>query len=282
MKYMRRLLASIIILCVSCVYVNAQTENYVLYNPIHFGIGIQGGLGLHSTNGSLRCLGDPACPTYENGTGGLLGIMGNIEWMPTDWGFRGSFGFTYNSASMTVTDDKARVKDANGMIVPLVREHAISANMPMIMMDLDLQKTMGNTRVFFGPSIGLLISPSWKSTSTIVSPNNVTFNSGKNDTTFIDESIPNVNTFQFGLGMGIGHHFPITKDMVLVPEISASIPFSQILSGPNWKQTSIILGVSLRWGMGAVKEEVFRRAELIDTFVVQVNDRIGSVIIEGQ
>ena len=282
MKYMRRLIASIITLCVSCVYANAQTENYVLYNPIHVGIGIQAGLGLHSTNGSLRCLGDPACPTYESGTGALFGIMGNIEWMPTDWGLRGSFGFAYNSASMTVTDDKARVKDANGIIVPLVREQALSASLPMIMMDLDLQKTMGNTRVFFGPSIGLLISPSWKSTSTIVSPNNVTFNSGKNDTTFIDESIPNVNAFQFGFGMGIGHHFSITKDMVLVPEISASIPFSQILSGPDWKQTSIILGISLRWGMGAVKEEVIRRAELIDTIEIQVNERIGSVIIEGQ
>ena len=279
---MRRFLASMITLCISCVFVNAQTDNYVLYNPIHVGLGIQAGLGLHTTNGTLRCLGDPACPTFESGTGALFGIMGNIEWMPTDWGLRGSFGFAYNSASMTVTDDKARVKDANGIIVPIVREQALSASLPMIMMDLDLQKTMGNTRVFFGPSIGLLISPSWKSTSTIVSPNNVTFNSGKNDTTFIDESIPNVNALQFGFGMGIGHHFSITKDMVLVPEISASIPFSQILSGPDWKQTSIILGMSLRWGMGAVKEEVIRRAEVIDTIEVNVNERIGSMIIEGQ
>ena len=279
---MRRCLASMITLCISCVFVNAQTDNYVLYNPIHVGLGIQAGLGLHTTNGTLRCLGDPACPTFESGTGALFGIMGNIEWMPTDWGLRGSFGFAYNSASMTVTDDKARVKDANGIIVPIVREQALSASLPMIMMDLDLQKTMGNTRVFFGPSIGLLISPSWKSTSTIVSPNNVTFNSGKNDTTFIDESIPNVNALQFGFGMGIGHHFSITKDMVLVPEISASIPFSQILSGPDWKQTSIILGMSLRWGMGAVKEEVIRRAEVIDTIEVNVNERIGSMFIEGQ
>ena len=279
---MRRFLASMITLCISCVFVNAQTDNYVLYNPIHVGLGIQAGLGLHTTNGTLRCLGDPACPTFESGTGALFGIMGNIEWMPTDWGLRGSFGFAYNSASMTVTDDKARVKDANGIIVPIVREQALSASLPMIMMDLDLQKTMGNTRVFFGPSIGLLISPSWKSTSTIVSPNNVTFNSGKNDTTFIDESIPNVNALQFGFGMGIGHHFSITKDMVLVPEISASIPFSQILSGPDWKQTSIILGMSLRWGMGAVKEEVIRRAEVIDTIEVNVNERIGSMFIEGQ
>ena len=279
---MRRFLASMITLCISCVFVNAQTDNYVLYNPIHVGLGIQAGLGLHTTNGTLRCLGDPACPTFESGTGALFGIMGNLEWMPTDWGLRGSFGFAYNSASMTVTDDKARVKDANGIIVPIVREQALSASLPMIMMDLDLQKTMGNTRVFFGPSIGLLISPSWKSTSTIVSPNNVTFNSGKNDTTFIDESIPNVNALQFGFGMGIGHHFSITKDMVLVPEISASIPFSQILSGPDWKQTSIILGMSLRWGMGAVKEEVIRRAEVIDTIEVNVNERIGSMFIEGQ
>ena len=40
--------------------------------------------------------------------------------------------------------------------------------------------------------------------------------------------------------------------------------------------------MSIRWGMGAVKEEVIRRAEVIDTIEVNVNERIGSMIIEGQ
>jgi outer membrane protein OmpA-like peptidoglycan-associated protein len=82
--------------------------------------------------------------------------------------------------------------------------------------------------------------------------------------------------------MGYGHHIPISKKVVIVPEISASIPFSRIIAGPEWKQTSILIGMSIRWGMGAVKEEVIRRAEVIDTIEVNVNERIGSLIIEGQ
>ena len=279
---MRNILTFIVILLCTSMSMKSQTENYVLYNPVHVGFGIQGGLGLHSTNGSLRCLGDPACPTYENGSGGIFGIMGNVEWMPTDWGMRGSLGFAFNSASMSVTDSRARVKDINGNIVPLIREHAMSASLPMINLDFGLQKSFGDTRVFFGPNIGFLLSPSWKSTSTILSPSNVQYKGGSSDTTFIDESIPNVNAMQFGFGFGIGHHIPLMNDMVLVPELSTTIPFSQILAGPAWKQMSIMLGISLRWGMGAVKEEVLRRAEIIDTIEVEVDERIGSIIIEGQ
>lgn len=279
---MRNILVFIVILLCTSMSMKSQTENYVLYNPIHAGFGIQGGLGLHSTNGSLRCLGDPSCPTYESGSGGIFGIMGNVEWMPTDWGMRGSLGFALNSATMSVIDSRARVKDINGNIVPLIREHAMTASLPIVNLDLGLQKSFGNTRVFFGPNIGFLLSPSWKSTSTIISPNNVGFQSGNRDTTFVDESIPNVNTLQFGFGFGIGHHIQLANEMVLVPELSTTIPFSQILGGPAWKQLSIMLGISLRWGMGAVKEEVFRRAELIDTIEVEVDERIGSIIIEGQ
>ncbi|MGA1308321.1 MAG: hypothetical protein ACO30M_10585, partial [Candidatus Kapaibacteriota bacterium] len=159
---MKHMFALIFLFMVCGFSAFAQSEHFVLYNPIHYGIGIQGGLGLHSTNGSLRCLGDPACPTYENGSGGIFGIMGSIEWMPNDWGFRGSLGVNLNSASMSVTDDRARVKDGNGMIVPLVREHAINASLPSINLDLGVQKSFGNTRIDIGPNIGFLFSPTWK------------------------------------------------------------------------------------------------------------------------
>jgi outer membrane protein OmpA-like peptidoglycan-associated protein len=274
---------SLIFLCMTSGFSSfAQSENFILYNPIHYGIGIQGGLGLHSTNGNLRCLADPACPTYENGSGGLFGIMGSIEWMPNDWGFRGALGVNLNSATLTITDDRARVKDANGMIVPLIREHAIKASLPSINLELGVQKSFGNTRVILGPNIGYVLSPTWKSTSTIISPQTVSFQSGSKDTVFLEEDIPNVNAMQFGMGFGIGHHMQLSKNMILVPEVSASIPFSKILSGPEWKQLSIMLGFSVRWGIGAQKEEVLRRAELIDTIHVQVNERIGEIYNEGK
>ena len=279
---MKKTLLIIFTICFSYLNSQAQHENYILYNPIHLGFGLTGGLGLHSTNTTLRCIGDPACPTYDGGVGSQFGFMGNVEWMPTDWGMRGSIGFSNGSVEMSTIDSRALVKDVNGVIVPLVREHSLNISLPMINMDLGLQKSFGNSRVFFGPSFGFLLSPNWKSTSTLLSPNNVTFNSGSRDTVFLDQAIPNVNSLQYGISMGYGHHIPISKKVVIVPEISASIPFSRIIAGPEWKQTSILIGMSIRWGMGAVKEEVIRRAEVIDTIEVNVNERIGSLIIEGQ
>jgi outer membrane protein OmpA-like peptidoglycan-associated protein len=279
---MKKTLLIIFTICFSYLNSQAQHENYILYNPIHLGFGLTGGLGLHSTNTTLRCIGDPACPTYDGGVGSQFGFMGNVEWMPTDWGMRGSIGFSNGSVEMSTIDSRALVKDVNGVIVPLVREHSLNISLPMINMDLGLQKSFGNSRVFFGPSFGFLLSPNWKSTSTLLSPNNVTFSSGSRDTVFLDQAIPNVNSLQYGISMGYGHHIPISKKVVIVPEISASIPFSRIIAGPEWKQTSILIGMSIRWGMGAVKEEVIRRAEVIDTIEVNVNERIGSLIIEGQ
>ena len=282
MQSMKKTLLIFFAICFSFQYSKAQDEIYTLYNPIHLGFGLTGGLGLHSTNSTLRCIGDPGCPTYDGGIGSQFGIMGNIEWMPTDWGMRGSIGFSNSAVEMSTTDSRALVKDVNGMIVPLIREHSLNIALPMINMDLGLQKSFRNARVFFGPSFGFLLSPSWKSTSTLLSPNNVTFKSGSRDTVFLDQEIPNVNALQFGFSVGYGHHIPISKQIVFVPEISASIPFSRIIAGPEWKQTSILVGMSIRWGMGAVKEEVTRRDEIIDTIEVNVNERIGSVIIEGQ
>ncbi|MFM8457189.1 MAG: hypothetical protein ACKOAK_10520 [Ignavibacteria bacterium] len=282
MNILLNIVLIIVVLCGSHVSSIAQDANFQLYNPIHIGFGVSGGLGLHSTNSTLRCIGDPACPTYEGGTGGMVGIMGNIEWMPNNWGMRGSVGFMQSSVSMTTIDDRAFVKDGNGVIVPLIREHALNIAMPMMTMDLGLQASFGKSRVFFGPSIGLLLNPSWQSTSTLLSPNTVTFSSGSRDTIFLDQEIPNVNALQFGFGTGFGHHIPISKKIVLIPEISASIPFSTIIAGPAWKQTAILFGMSIRWGMGAVKEEVIRRAEVIDTVEVNVDERIGSLFIEGQ
>ena len=95
-----------------------------------------------------------------------------------------------------------------------------------------------------------------------------------------------MNALQFGLSMGYGHHIPLSKKVVLVPEISASIPFSRIIAGPEWNQTSILIGVSIRWGMGAVKEEVIvstpvaMPAKVIEPVTSCTKKNVANAIIE--
>lgn len=259
----------------------AQTDGYVLYNPVHVGGGLLTGYNIQATNGTLRCLGDPACPTFDRGSGLRFGIVGIAEWMPTSWGLRTQFGIASSSSSMTTTDQRARVKNAQGQVVPLIREHALDATLSALLLDIGLQTSFGSTRLFFGPSIGYLLNPMWRSSSTIIAPDNVTFQSGNRDTVFIDQSIPNVNALQFGVNVGIGHHVPINTSLVLVPEISVSIPFNAIRTVSEWTQTSIMFGLSLRWGSGAVKEEVMSKIELIDTVQIQSTERFGTVFKEG-
>ncbi len=267
--------------CFSISIAFAQTDGYVLYNPVHVGGGFLMGYNVQSTNGTLRCLGDPACPTFSQGSGFRFGVIGIAEWMPTSWGLRTQFGIASSTSHMTTTDQKAKVKNGQGVIVPLIREHAMDATLSAALFDIGLQTSFGSTRLFFGPSIGYLLNPIWTSSSTIIAPENVTFQSGSRDTVFVNQSIPNVNNLQFGVNVGIGHHIPINTSMVVVPEISVSIPFNAIRTASEWTQTSIMLGVSLRWGSGAVKEEVMSNIELIDTVQIHSKERIGTVIITG-
>ncbi|MBM4174058.1 MAG: hypothetical protein FJ212_06895 [Ignavibacteria bacterium] len=279
MKHVHIILAFVYLFSMSIA--SAQTDGFVLYNPVHVGGGFLTGYNVQSTNGTLRCLGDPACPTFEQGSGYRFGVMGIAEWMPTSWGLRTQLGIASSTSHMTTIDQKARVKNGKGAIVPLIREHALDATLSALLLDIGLQTSFGSTRLFFGPSIGYLLNPVWRSSSTIIGPDNVTFQSGSRDTVFVDQSIPNVNSLQFGVNVGIGHHIPINTSMVVVPEISVSIPFNAIRTASEWTQTSIMLGISLRWGSGAVKEEVMSKVELIDTVQIQSNERIGTVIIEG-
>jgi len=274
---------SVLLSSLLCLYTTtvAQTETYTLYNPVHIGPGIQVGYNSHATNGTLRCLGDPVCPTFDKGNGYRFGFMAIAEWMPTSWGLRGQIGYASSSAHMTTLDQQARVKNAQGAVVPLIREHAMDADLSAALLDIGLQTSFGATRLFFGPNFGYLLNPRWKSSSIIISPDNITFQSGNKDTTFLDQEIPNVNALQFGIHIGIGHHFPLNNSLVIVPELSASIPFNPVRTASDWTQTSIMLGISLRWGSGAVKEEVTHTIEMIDTIQVDSKERIGTVFIQG-
>lgn len=252
--------------------------------PLWLGFGIGSTYSVHSTDGRLQCLNDPACPVYTGGNGSGFLAAFSADWRPVGkkLGLLGRLGIWINSITMSTVDDRARTLDQNGSIVPLIRSHDMNASLTALRLDLAAQYRFGKIRAFAGPAFGLLLSPSWNSTSTLLAPGNVTFANQRRDTTFLPEqTIAGNSAFQTDFMAGIGYELPLGKKLLFAPELHAALPLTSIVNNASWKQTSIALLASIRWGTGIVKEEEFRQEYKIDTIQVKRPSITGNHFVSG-
>ncbi|MBS1536167.1 MAG: OmpA family protein [Bacteroidetes bacterium] len=246
--------------------------------PLWLGFGGGYALSFHSTDGTLQCLNDPACPVYKTGSGS--GVLFGVS---LDWRISSSIGFLVRSnfspatANLSSTDSRGFIKNESGEVVPLVRTHDLNANLSSLTSDLLLNYHIGNFHIFGGGSFGVLLSPTWSSTSTILSPLNVTFGNNRRDTLFFPEKdIAGAETSQLGITVGVGYTIPLSKKIILAPELSGTLPLSSLISTSDWKQTILALGISLRFGTGTIKPEEFRKSIQIDTVTVNNPTIVGN------
>ncbi len=239
--------------------------------PLWIGVGAGYGVSFHSTDGTLQCLNDPACPVYKSGTGSGILFGASLDWrISQSIGLLVRSNFTPTTVTMSTTDSRTFTKDETGAVVPLVRTHNLNASLSSLNTDLLLNFRTGNFHFFGGGTFGLLISPTWSSTSEIQSPSNVTFGNNRRDTMFFPEqSIANASSSLLGISAGVGYDIPLSKKIILAPELSGTLPLGSLISTSDWKQTVVALGVSVRFGMGVIKPEEFRKNQHIDTVTVK-------------
>ncbi|MBI3260515.1 MAG: OmpA family protein [Ignavibacteriae bacterium] len=246
--------------------------------PLWLGIGGGYGAAFHSTDGTLQCLNDPACPVYKSGTGGGVMFGASLDWrISSGIGLLLRSNFTPATAKLTASDSHAFTKNENGEVVPLVRSHSLNANLSALNTDLFLNFYSGNFHFFGGGTFGLLMSPEWSSSSEILSPSNVTFGNNRRDTLFFPEqAIANATSSQIGISAGIGYDIPLSKKTILVPELSGTLPLGSLISSSEWKQTIVALGVSVRFGMSVIKPEEFHKIQHFDTITVKNPAIVGN------
>ncbi|GAB1430487.1 hypothetical protein MASR2M18_13200 [Ignavibacteria bacterium] len=239
--------------------------------PLWIGFGAGVNFLQFSTDGNLRCLSDPTCPSY-NGSGVVAPSFGaSLDWRLSD-GFGLLLRTNYNLAkvSLSADDDRARVLDASGNIVPLVRRHSLQISAPYISVDLLANIIGGKFRVFGGGEVGLLLSPMWESSSAILSPGNVTFGNNRRDTMFLPQSaIFDVATFQPKITVGIGYDFYLSSKLLVTPELHGALPLTAIVETGNLRMATVGLSTSLRFGCGLVKIEEKLYHRLFDTITIE-------------
>lgn len=246
--------------------------------PLWFGFGGGANFLSFSTDGSLRCLGDPACPQYSGGTAFAPAFGASL-----DWRFSAGFGLllraAYNPAGIVLAaeDDRARTLDASGSVVPLVRRHTLELTTRAIHFDILGNLPLGDFRIFAGGTAGLLLSPVWESASEILSPANVTFGNNRRDTLFMPETaIPDAETFQPGVTAGLGYDLRLSQKLILAPELHATLPLAAIVGSGDLRKFSAGLTLSLRFGSGVSKPEDKQFRRIFDTIILQNPAIVGN------
>lgn len=269
-----------ILLSFNIVVTSAQSQPRI---PFWWGGGVGYMYGLHSTDGNLRCLDDPACPQYKDGTGSGIMIGASVDWrFSSGFGLLARLHYTMPDASMTAENSTGIVKDQNGNVVLLVRSHTVEAKLHALRLDIAGNLILGKVRIFGGIAPVLLLSPTWTSTSTILSPNNVTFGNRRRDTTFIqDASITDAAGMITNITVGVGYDIPLGLRTMLTPELSGTLPLTPIVSTGSWKQTTIALTAHIRFGSGIVKVNETRVKEMFDTVKVRDNSFVGTRFVQG-
>ena len=265
-----------IVLCVSETAAQSRI-------PLWFGGGVGYMLGMHSTDGNLRCLNDPSCPQYLDGTGKGLMLGASLDWrISSGFGLLSRVHLTLPNAEMSAENSAGIVKNANGDIVPLVRSHTLEAQLTALRFDIAGNLIFGKFRIFGGISPELLISPTWTSTSTILSPGNVTFGNKRRDTTFLDnEPIQNASSIIVGATAGIGYDIPLGQKIIFTPELTGTLPLTPIRSDGNWKQTALAFTAHIRFGSGIIKSNELRIREQFDTVKIRDNSFVGTRFVPG-
>jgi outer membrane protein OmpA-like peptidoglycan-associated protein len=264
-------------------YILAQEESDAKASlPIWYGFGLQGMYLQHNTDGNLQCLNDPACPSFNSGSGFGLGPLLSIEWMKNNWGLLSTLSYNMANGNLETEDSRAQTVNQLGEIVPLIRKHSVTMQVHNITSNIALQMKTGDMRIYAGTNIGFLINPHWTASSSLISPSNITFPSGKRDTIFVNQqTIQNHNPVQFGSILGIGYDFTLKDKVKITPELTYSLPFSSMVSSSDWKQSSLALSVSVRWGKESKKDEEFKKDIFIDTIEVKRPEFIGKRIVKG-
>jgi len=227
-------------------------------------IGIDGGYGItsHSTSG-IHC--DTCDVVYNGGTGSApyIGIV--MDWdaidhfpfLPPEMGLTFGAQYLFSSVNMNSPGYAENVKDQNGSVVPFLRTYTLTANLPEVAADLKAYYKFGRFNVSAGFAGGFILSPTWNAKVVINSPGNITYPATNQTSMTITapETVPDVNKTQIYITAGIGYDIPLSKSVLLRPEINGMLPFTQINASTSWRESFLTLGTALLFDLGTVHND---------------------------
>lgn len=223
-----------------------------------YGLVLDYNVNLHSAD--FRAFpGVPSCcPVYNSGTGSgiALGVLYQMPVMPSG---RVAFRGVYNVYSGILQNEESTVVSGN---VPGTFEHTVDASLASIGIEALFQyRVIQSLWLNVGSRAGLVTTSTFSQRETIVQPSNGLFPNGqpiRNEVT--NAAIPNAESIEAGLLFGMNYDLPLnaTSTLIVSPEVLYYLPFTEVVSGLEWRVSQVRLGASLKWSPSSTKQSPVR------------------------
>ncbi len=188
------------------------------------------------------------CPGYSSTSGS--GFIGGVEFaLPLSDKLDFVARVVYQSSSTTfVTDEPTTMRVGNQAIETAFR-HTLETQASFLMLEPMLDyRIAGGLSLIGGLRLGTSVGGSYDEKETFADPTlPYDFTGGASVRNASSGDLPNQSSFQMGLVFGARYHLPlnVAGTMSLVPEVSFSPMFTNVVSDASWKISPIRLGLSV-------------------------------------
>lgn len=128
--------------------------------------------------------------------------------------------------------------------------HTIDARIHALVIEPGARITMDwGLSVGLGVQLAYLVDATFEQSEQITSPNTIHYLGGTRERNLQSGDLPQLNSWQVGLNLGLGYDFkiPDVPELTIGPEVNYTYNFSNIIDGINWKTHILRGGVVAKW-----------------------------------
>lgn len=223
-------------------------------------IGVMGAATLNMHRGSFSTSsGLDECGTFSDAlTPGLM--IGNdvLARIGDRWGVSGRLFYYRADGSFTSpTGNIPRVRLADGTLVPLVSEYALTTDLDYIGLEaLGKYFVIPDVYVAAGPQVGYAMRTAFEQREDILSPSNLRFSNGSSSRVILAGSFERTSVdvnrqLRLGITAAVGMDLTLAGNWRLHPEVGFTYGLTNVLSTFDWKVHTIRAGVTLGYVLNA-------------------------------
>ncbi len=260
--------------------------------------GVFGGLAINTHSADFRALpGAPnCCPRFESGSG-LGPIVGAAYEFPVGNALLLSLGVGYADHSAILSTREPVAIVAAGETRDGAFEHTIDAKFASVAVEPALSLRLFDRLFVRGEiRVGTILSPTYSQKEEIVEPvatgtflDSLGNDSGLRTRNTSSGEIPEAASVVIQGGIGVGYELPLNarRTLMLVPGISYSQSFTDVVSGYSWKANALRLTLGLKYSplpsRPVLRDTTYRRDTTVVTIArggspdLRLDDRTESV-----
>lgn len=215
-----------------------------------FSVGFTGayGLMLNSVSEFVLPTIPTCCPGYSNTSGG--GFIGGAEIdLPIEAGLDFVGRLVYQSSGSTFSASEPTTVRVGNQAVATSFLHSMQTSTSFIMLEPMLDYTVtGGLSLFAGVRLGTTLAATYEQKETFSDPSiPFDYSDGTSVRNNSSGDIPNRSGFQMGMVFGTRYRLPLNAagSVSLVPEVSFSPMFTDVVTDASWTISPIRIGLSV-------------------------------------